>query len=663
MCKKGLAMIMTLLVVCQLGCSPQAFNNEDISFFGFEATATVAPTPEATPTPTIAPTETPAADVQWTVMIYLNGSNLESENGEATTNLASLLSVHIPENIRVLVYTGGTQRWRNYGISSSSNQIWLVKDGGLELQETLSRKNMGNSATLAEFITYGQQYAPYDKKVLILWDHGGGSVQGFGADEWYDYDGLYLYEMANAMEAGYDGVPFELIGFDACLMASIETASVFAPYAKVLVASEEVEPGGGWDYRSAFNQLALRPDMTGEELGIAVTDSYYDKYKLTPTEGYITCSVIDLSVIPELEELLGDFSVGLSGSIVAPAAMQTLSAARQNAESYGDEPGAVSFDMIDLYNFVDQQTTANVQVTNALKDAIEEAVVYEVSGSQRMYSYGLSIYFPFAAKDYFDYYLDIYDDLNFCPEYQSFVADFAECLTDPDYTQEVPDYAETVVFEVPEIGQSDDFSEVGSYYVQLTDEQIEYLGYVYCTLGWYMDDGALIDLGDDSDLLFDETDNTLHDDFEGSWTGLNEQPVALYILEETDDYLIYNIPIMYNDQRAVIKAAWIWDASYSENGYYVINGVFLSNDETALPDTRMEVTVQTGDVITPIYQTIWAPDGYDGYYEGDPITVTGNGLELELIWLPDGVYQYGFKFIDIYGNVYYSTLVDITVDN
>jgi hypothetical protein len=658
--KRGLAMIMVLLVLFQIGCTPQAVNNEDISFFG-SGTAATATIPDTTPT--VVPTETPA-DVQWTVMIYMNGSNLESENGEATTNLESLLSVHIPENIRVLVYTGGTARWQKYGISSGANQIWLARDGGLELLESLSRKNMGSSATLAEFIAYGQQYAPYERKALILWDHGGGSVQGFGADEWYDYDGLFLYEMADAMEAGYDGVPFDLIGFDACLMASIETASVFAPYAQVLVASEEVEPGGGWDYRSVFNQLALQPQMTGEELGIAIADSYYGKYKLTPTEGYITCSVIDLAAIPELEQRLGEFSQGLSGSIAAPAAMQTLAYARQNSESYGDEPGAVSFDMIDLYHFVNQQTNADGQLAAALKSAIEEAVVYEVSGSQRMYSYGLSIYFPFAAKDYFDYCLDIYDDLNFCPEYQTFIVDFAGCLTDPVYTQEVPEYAETALFETPDIGQSGSFSKLGSYYVELTDAQLEYLGYVYCTLGLYIDDDMLIDLGDDSDITIEYTDTgvIIRDDFEHAWTGLCGQPVALYILEETDNYLIYNIPIMYNGQRAVVKAAWIWDESYSENGVYVINGVFLSNDQTVMPDTRMEVTVQPGDVIAPIYQ-IYSYDGYTGYYEGDSVTVTASGLYLDIIWLPDGVYQYGFKFIDVYGNVYYSELVDIPVDN
>ncbi len=656
--KRVLAALMILLVLMDLtGCVREASNNKNVAFFG-NGVPTASATPAPSPTPLATPDSTADdGDVDWTVMIYLNGSNLESENGEASRNLQSLLNVDLSENVTVLVYTGGTAKWQNSNISSSNNQIWLVKDHQIELLESYNRQNIGSSATLAQFIKYGQSYAPYDRKALILWDHGGGSIQGFGVDEFYDSDGLYLYELSDAMKQGTDGVSFDLIGFDACLMASAETASVFAPYATTLVASEESEPGGGWDYYGVFNQLSLNPSMTGEKLGITVADSYYKKYSHTTTEGYITCSVIDLTKMDELEKCLGDFAAELTSAIVQPTAMLPLSAARQNAESYGDEPGAVSFDMVDLYHFVELQTTAADTDTTALMNAIDSAVVYEVSGSQRINSYGLSIYFPYLAKDYFDYCLQIYDRIDFCPEYQTFVSDFAECLTDPAYMDDVPEYSEAV-FEVPEIGHGSDYSEVGSYYVQLTDEQLEYLGEVYCTLGWYWDDGTLVDLGDDRDLTFDETDNTLHDDFDGSWTGLNGMPAALYILEETDDYLLYNIPILYNGKRAVVKCAWIWDDSNESNGYYVVNGVFLTNNETSLPDTRMEVIVQPGATITMIYSV--RPDKTE-YVEGGSFTVTSSGLSLDLISLPEGVYQYGFKFIDIYGNVHYSEFVDIPV--
>jgi hypothetical protein len=92
-----------------------------------------------------------------------------------------------------------------------------------------------------------------------------------------------------------------------------------------------------------------------------------------------------------------------------------------------------------------------------------------------------------------------------------------------------------------------------------------------------------------------------------------------------------------------------------------MNGIFLTNDEYAFPDTRMEVELQVGDVIKPIYPVLYSPDNYDGYYEGNPIVVDENGLTMDLVWLSPGWYQYGFKFIDVYGNGHYSKLVDIEI--
>ena len=143
---------------------------------------------------------------------------------------------------------------------------------------------MGDSATLSEFINYANINYPADKRALVFWNHGAGSILGFGADENFSFDGLYLYEMADAFLNSYDGQKFEIVGFDACLMASIEMASVLEPYSNYMVASEEVEPGGGWNYEYYFGALAANPGMTGEELGIAITDGYYEKYAGTEME-------------------------------------------------------------------------------------------------------------------------------------------------------------------------------------------------------------------------------------------------------------------------------------------------------------------------------------------------------------------------------------------
>ena len=42
----------------------------------------------------------------------------------------------------------------------------------------------------------------------------------------------------------------DIIGFDACLMAQNSVSVTLAPLAHYLLASQELEPGHGWDYNS-----------------------------------------------------------------------------------------------------------------------------------------------------------------------------------------------------------------------------------------------------------------------------------------------------------------------------------------------------------------------------------------------------------------------------
>ena len=435
-------------------------------------------------------------------------------------------------------------------------------------------------------------------------------------------------------------------------MATVETASALAPYANYLVASEEVEPGGGWNYEYTYGQLAQNPDMTGEQLGIAVTDGYYNKYAGTGEEPLITCSVIDLGLIPALEETMGTFFASLNDSIIVPETMMAVSLARRQSESYGEDPTCVPLDIVDLYDFVDLQEDVDYTLTQALLGQIEDAVVYEVSGSQRLYSYGLSVYFPYDAPDYFADNLGVYNQFDFCPAYTTFINSFAEHLTDQEYLDDVPDFDIDDIVSVP----VDDYSEVGSFYVELTEEQIEYLSDVYCVLGWYLDEDTMVDLGYDSDLALEwgEDSVQVHDDFDYSWTLLNGQPVAVFIMDEVvNKYIIYNIPVLYNGDLAVVKGAWIW-----ENEEYLYNGIYYTSNEYEPPNSKMMIELKQGDEITPVYPLLSAGDGDDGYRYGEPFYVDENGLYLEWGELPDdGVYEYGFMFIDVYGGVHYSDFI------
>ncbi len=655
--KKMMAVIMCVLMLLSVaGCRTMSRTVSEIIDSGTNGVWGQAPS--SMPTGSALPTNEGQPGT-WTIMLYLNGSDLESQGAEGTSSLQSIVDAQLPESIRVLIYTGGTSYWYNDTVDPNANQIWLAENNDLTLLETMSTKNMGESATLAEFITYAQNHYPADHKALMMWNHGAGSIIGFGADELYNYDGLVLSEMSEAFSASFDGEPFELIGFDACLMASVEMASVASPYARYMVASQEVEPGSGWDYGYFLEALGADTGMTGAELGETIAEGYFARSAGGGMEGALTCSVIDLSMIDKIEQLLGAYASSLDGQLAQPQIVQTLSYARQSVDKYGDEPGAggtESFNMVDFYHFMELQEGG--AAAQELLAAIKEAVVYERSGEQQPNSYGLSIYFPDTVPDSGDLSLQVYDTIDFCPEYKTFVSDYLTALN-----QNAQDMPVEYNSELIAASQGDDLSEVGSYYVHLTDAQMDYLSYVYCTLGMYLDDGTVVDLGYDSDLSIDYSDNTIHDNFQGYWTGLNGHFVAVYVMEEYDnEYVIYNMPVLYNGETAIIRATWIWDSTYENGGYYVYNGMYYMNEEYAAPSSKLGIIPEIGDQITPIFWPTYAADGdYENYYTGETFTVGAEGLVLSWIELPAGYYQYGFLFFDVYGYEHYSEMTDFEV--
>lgn len=110
--------------------------------------------------------------------------------------------------------------------------------------------NTGGGASEVETETGTQAETEAQGEDDASWDHGGGWT-GMGADETNDEDGLGIDEIAQGLDEGMAAAgvsTLDLLGFDACLMATYEVASTLAPYADYMVASEELEPGHGWNY-------------------------------------------------------------------------------------------------------------------------------------------------------------------------------------------------------------------------------------------------------------------------------------------------------------------------------------------------------------------------------------------------------------------------------
>ena len=369
----------------------------------------------------------------YTIMIYMNGSDLESKIGAATEDLIEILESGLcSENANVVILTGGANYWQNDVVPSGECVLWYAKDGELFEIKRLGLLNMGEPDTLADFITYAMRHFPAGKYGLVMWDHGGGAIAGFGHDEhFYKYDegNLTLPEMDYAFrKAGLGGQKLEWLGFDSCLMATVEMAVISSRYAKYLVASEDLEPGDGWDY-VFLAYLNQNPRASGYLLGREIVDTFMDFYGPDSDE-ILTLSVTDLNkvapVMNNMGLLMEQCSVKLLSSPVYSFA--NLAKRRGLTKTFGEgSPRDNESDMVDIGDMAHHLTDLFPRETAALMASLNEAVLYNRYNSLTPL-YGLSAYYVYGGPFYES--LKLYAQLDVDEAYNQYLHKFFDKLTD-----------------------------------------------------------------------------------------------------------------------------------------------------------------------------------------------------------------------------------------
>ena len=339
-----------------------------------------------------------------TLMVYMIGTDLESQSGMGTADLNEMIYAGLDNpKVNVIVQTGGCRRWKNSVISAGKQQRWLVSGQGISLlTEEKEATSMTKESELSEFIQFCAANAPADRYMLIFWDHGGGSVSGYGYDETRPNDSMNIGEIARGLEAG--GVKFDFIGFDACLMGTLETAIAVEPYADYMIASEETEPGTGWYYTNWLKLLNQSSSTNTLALGKQICDDFTTKNAMYASSTGTTLSVVDLA------ELDGT-TIGSLGTFGADLTTQLESRNYQhvaNARSGSREFSPHSrLDQVDLVDFC---LNLGTDESKKLASRVQSAVKYNrVNGISN--AYGLSIYFPNSSLKQVNSMIQICNDI------------------------------------------------------------------------------------------------------------------------------------------------------------------------------------------------------------------------------------------------------------
>ena len=325
-----------------------------------------------------------------TLMVYLCGSNLETEAGAASADLAEMMA-HYPADgsLRVIVMPSGSRTWQS-AVSAEETAIYELTGSGLSKLCTLPLQSMGDPASLTALLDYGYSHAPAGKYALLMWDHGAGPNLGLCFDELFptegSMDGLTLQELAVALENSPAAQrKLSWIGFDACLMASLETACTVAPYADYMIASQETEPASGWNYEFLSHAAA---DASGAETGRSVIDGYFSS--LADSMASLTLSCVSLSDIPavseELDELFNSLHLSLDEHSY-PAFAECRVLTKSPGYSTGYE-----YDLVDLADLLQLYQEEGLADCTGLLERLDRAIVE--SRSNMPYINGLSIHFP-----------------------------------------------------------------------------------------------------------------------------------------------------------------------------------------------------------------------------------------------------------------------------
>lgn len=615
----------------------------------------------------IPPEEQGNASDTYTLMLYMCASDLESECGFATEDLNEIMYGYTAGNLNVIVQTGGTAEWQNTVVADDRCQRYRVTEDGLELvDDSLGMQNMADSATLTDFIQYCSSNYAADHYGLVLWDHGGGVVGGYGYDENFGGDSMSLTEMSRAL--GDANVHLDMLGFDACLMANFETCLMAAPYADYLIASEEPEPGCGWYYTDWIGKLSENCGIPPKRYGRQIIDDYITESGWDSPSMYSTLGMFDLQqVTQKLLPALSQFSDDAVQQLSA-GEYRRISQSRSNTRAvYQSE-----LDHIDLLDYAQHSQS---ETADQLEQAVSDCVVYYRETENGSGDNGLSILFPYYDLSALDMLEEMYQTLGYDDAYPAFLEQFANVMAGGQIsvsgfsnTQNhaaASEYSGFQWFDA-DAGYDESYYETysadlsllettevdGRCVLELSEEDWEIVNDAAMQM-FAVYDGFYVDMGLDDYCEFDDYGNLIVE-YDQTWVALDGQVVPFFHESYTSDggsfFTCGSVPCIYNGIDAEIVL--VWDTEHPSGYAAGVRPVYT--DSVA---AKGLYDICDGDTFQ-VYYDIYDEDL--NYVEtmtlDDEIFTVQDSLE---VGYADAAEQLGDTFIyyvleDIYNNTYYT---------
>lgn len=328
----------------------------------------------------------------WTVFVYL-----AADNDLEPFALEDLAEMEAATGVEFIVLIDRHPGYTDAPAGSlgdfDDTRLLRIRDGAVEVVGTPGELDTSDPAVLADFVADGLTNYASERNALVIWNHGA-SWHGAAVDETSGGSLLDLDDITSAVTEGLDraGVDrLDIIGFDACLMATYEVAANLAPVARTLLASEELEPGHGWNWEAVS---APGGKTSTVELGQSIADGFLAQSVEDRTSG-ITLSLVDLDHIATIN----DAFIGLADAVDADAAglVGRVGAFRGRTLGFGRDPDPrYDYQLADIGHLARLmgQIDGLAAEANQLKSAIDQAVLVNVVDNSMGAATGLAVYFP-----------------------------------------------------------------------------------------------------------------------------------------------------------------------------------------------------------------------------------------------------------------------------
>jgi hypothetical protein len=335
-----------------------------------------------------------ATKAQWTVLTFIAAHNNLEQFGR--NSLLEILGVGSTRDVVLGAYFDGRQGAGLYTMG-------IDTPGKVEEQQMLGRQDSGDPAGVVAAAKWLFEKYPAERHALVLWSHGTGwepaemeevarevrPADALADDEkrersarsgrqvlfrstlrtllapgkvrerailfddatGHSLDTLELGRVIHDISA-IIGQPLDVLGMDACLMASVEVAYQLRPHARFLVASQELVPGSSWPYKKVFGDLAANPKLDAGAFARLLVEEFVRHYTANPPPaGDVTKVALDLSKTAALVGCIDAFAAALLDGIRARApliAQSQIDVRDQETRKGRRQPSKFDYHLFDL---------------------------------------------------------------------------------------------------------------------------------------------------------------------------------------------------------------------------------------------------------------------------------------------------------------------------